>query len=300
MTPGCQYTMKLELSDSLNISDQGISIRDQIDSKTFLKEHISANRPLLLRQMMKDWRATKDWNFEFFRDLQSRAPVHLEQGNVMQGHTGFRKANFADFIEQLISEPEQIDGQRVADKPYLSVFKIFDEFPQLSKDVDFTLLNQFKLKHSTVGWLGPAGTVTGYHIDWGDNILAQVQGRKCIHLVSPEESDKMYVSKKFDQGTAISEVDLENYDEDRFPRFAQAVHRRVILHPGEMLFIPRGWWHHVRSLDKSISVSNLAFDLRGIAFDVLPHRVKQILHDIGLWPCECTCHVLRDGKRVKK
>ncbi|MCU0713839.1 MAG: cupin-like domain-containing protein [Pirellula sp.] len=273
--------MQIELSNSLNISDQGISIRDQIDGKSFLKEHILANRPLLLRQMMHDWQATKGWSFEFFRSLQSSSPVHLEQGNVMQGHTGFRKASFADFIEQLIAEPEQSDGQRIANKPYLSVFKIFDEFPQLSKDVDFTLLNQFKVKHSTVGWLGPAGTVTGYHIDWGDNILAQVQGRKCIHLVSPDESDKMYVSKKFDQGTAISKVDLENYD-------------------GEMLFIPRGWWHHVRSLDKSISVSNLAFDLRGIVFDVLPQRVKQILHNVGLWPCECTCHVLRDGKRVKK
>lgn len=185
-------------------------------------------------------------------------------------------------------------------KPYLSVFRIFDEFPQLKDDVDFTLLNQHKLKHSTVGWLGPAGTVTGYHIDWGDNILAQVHGRKRVHLVSPADTAKMYVSQKFDQGTTISSVDLENYDQGRFPLFAKAVHHRITLHPGEMLFIPRGWWHHVRSLDKSISISNIAFDLRGIVLDAVQHRAKQVLHNFGLWTCDCTCHTIRDGKWVKK
>ncbi len=58
--------MQVELSDRLNVSDQGVKIRDEIDGKSFLKEHILANRPLLLRQMMHDWRATKNWSFEFF------------------------------------------------------------------------------------------------------------------------------------------------------------------------------------------------------------------------------------------
>ena len=266
----------------------------RIDPGTFLRDYIRPHRPLLMTGMMEDWPALGKWSFEFFRESKSQSTVHLEEGNVMQQETGFRKETFSDYITRLL------DDRQTADGAYLSLFKIFDEFPHLRDDVDFSLLNQHKLKHTTVGWLGPAGTVTGYHIDWGDNILAQLQGRKSIHLASPAETPNMYVSRKFDQGTTISEVDLENVDQQLFPLFAKVKHQKIVLHPGQMLFIPRGWWHHVRALDKSISVSNIAYDARGILVDAGTQRLKQVLHNLGLWPCDCTCHVRRDGKWVRK
>ena len=116
----------------------------------------------------------------------------------------------------------------------------------------------------------------------------------------PIQTPNMYVSKKFDQGTTISQVDLHNVDKDRFPQFLKVKHHQIVLHPGEMIFIPRGWWHHVESLDTSISVSNLAYALRDILVDVVPHRLKQLLHDVGLWRCECTCHTMVNGQRVRK
>lgn len=268
---------------------------DRIEPREFHQKYIRANKPLLMTEMMGAWPAMQKWSFEFFRDLGSRQLVALEEGNVMQEQTGFRKQSFGDFISQLMKE----DGNS-GRKAYLSVFRIFDAFPELQNDVDFSILNQFKVKFSSSGWIGPAGTVTGYHIDWGDNILAQISGRKCIHLASPDDYPNMYPGKKFDQGTTISQVDMDAYDRDRFPLFEKVKHKKLILHPGQMIFIPRGWWHHVRSLDRSISVSNLTFDLPGLFRDALPHRIKQILHDFGLWNCECTCHTVRDGKRVRK
>jgi lysine-specific demethylase 8 len=73
-----------------------------------------------------------------------------------------------------------------------------------------------------------------------------------------------------------------------------------VLQPGDMLFIPRGWWHYVRSLDKSISVSNIGYDAKGLVVDLLSHRIKQLLHDIGLYRVPCTCHYERNGKRVRR
>ncbi len=285
-------TAESQNSESLTSS---IDTVDRIEPQEFHQKYIRGNKPLLITQMMGGWPAMQKWSFEFFRDLGSRQLVLLEEGNVMQGQTGFRKQTFADFISQLMTD--ECDSGR---KAYLSVFRIFDAFPELQSDVDFSMLNQFKVKFSSSGWIGPAGTVTGYHIDWGDNILAQIEGRKCIHLASPRDSPNMYPGKKFDQGTTISEVDMDAYDRTLFPLFEKVHHKRLVLHPGQMIFIPRGWWHHVRSLDRSISVSNLTFDLPGLFRDALPHRIKQILHDVGLWKCECTCHVMRDGRRVRK
>ncbi len=277
--------------DDVEVESHEIDVVDVLTAAEFRSNYINRKKPVKITGMMQSWPAMHKWSFEFFSQLNAESAVHLEEGNVMQSETQFRKSNFQEFVNGLIAGDAQ---------GYLSVFRIFDFFPQLREDVDFSILDQFKTKSSTSGWLGPKGTVTGYHIDWGDNILAQVVGRKCLHLAAPEETPNMYVSRKFDQGTTISDVDLENVDEGRFPRFSNVRHQRVILHPGEMIFIPRGWWHHVRSLDASVSVSNIGYDLKSIVRDLVPHRAKQILHDAGFWKCDCTCHVIRDGKWIKK
>lgn len=271
---------------------------DTISASAFRQQYIKRNKPVVMHRMMDAWPATGKWTFEFFSQLSVQDDVHLEEGNVMQDETHFRKTGFRDYMRQLMDD--DWDGNGTGRKGYLSLFNIFTAFPELRADVDFSILNRHKIKHTVAGWIGPAGTVTGFHIDWGDNLLAQVCGRKEVQLVSPDQSPFMYVSKKFDQGTTISQVDADNLDLEQFPLFAKVTPAKVTLHPGQMLFIPRGWWHHVRSLDKSISVSNITFDVKGVLFDAIPQRVKQWLHDAGLYKTDCTCHVIRDGRRVRK
>lgn len=280
---------------SVNFVENEIDRVEQISVDEFHRNYVNRNRPLIITEAVKKWPAFGKWSLEFFRTLKSDSAVHLEHGNVLQEETQFQRQAFSDYIAQLMDASNE-----QTDKAYLSVFKIFEEFPHLRADVDFSLLDARKLKSSTVGWIGPAGTVTGYHIDWGDNILAQIHGRKQLHLAAPSETSNMYVSKKFDQGTTISQVDLQTPDLTKFPQFAEVKHHRIVLNPGEMIFIPRGWWHHVESLDISISVSNLAYSVRDIAVDVVPHRIKQVLHDMGVWKCDCTCHTRVDGRWVRK
>jgi lysine-specific demethylase 8 len=216
--------------------------------------------------------------------------------NVLQGGGQYDVMEYGDYIRRIADT----SGGQATPKGYLSVFRVFDAFPELRSDVDFSLLSQFKVKNTAKGWIGPAGTVTGYHVDWGDNVLAQICGRKEVRLVAPKYSKYMYPSKRFDQGTMSSDMDVDNLDADRFPLFAKATEYRVVIHPGEMLFIPRGWWHYVRSLDKSISVSNISYDTKGIVVDLLSERIKQVFHDVGLYRVPCTCHIEHNGKRMRR
>lgn len=277
-------------------SSTDIDIVDTVTPAEFNRRYLRRNRPLLMRKMTAHWPAMSKWSFEFFAGLQHCGTVFLEQNNVMQGDVRYVETRYHDYLRQLADG--QTDGH--AKIGYLSVFKIFRSFPQLKSDVDFSILTSHKVKSTVAGWIGPAGTVTGYHVDWGDNLLAQICGRKEVRLVSPAESHLMYPSRRFDQGTTSSEVDADQYDADRFPLFRKARQRRIVLHPGDMLFIPRGWWHYVRSLDQSISVSCIGYDARGVIVDLLSHRVKQLLHDCGLYSVPCTCHYMRDGKRVRR
>ncbi|HUP89684.1 MAG TPA: cupin-like domain-containing protein, partial [Longimicrobiales bacterium] len=272
-----------------------VDVVDTITPAAFKREYIDTNSPLLMRKVTANWPAMKKWSFDFFASLRLPKRVFLEMNNVLQGGGQYEVMEYEEYIRRIAN-----DSNGEAPKGYLSVFKVFNAFPELRKDVDFSLLSQFKMKNTAKGWIGPAGTVTGYHVDWGDNVLAQIRGRKEVRLVSPADSKYMYPSKRFDQGTMSSEMDVDNLDAERFPLFAKATEYRVVIHPGEMLFIPRGWWHHVRSLDKSISVSNISYDAKGIMVDLLSERVKQVLHDVGIYRVPCTCHIEHNGKRMRR
>jgi ribosomal protein L16 Arg81 hydroxylase len=80
--------------------------------------------------------------------------------------------------------------------------------------------------------------------------MTQVYGRKRIRLISSHSLHLVYNYESF-----FSEVDCENPDFDKFPLFERAEILDVVLQPGDVLFIPVGWWHHIRSLEISINIS---------------------------------------------
>lgn len=284
------------LSTQAIAKDHEIDEVDRIDPQVFLRDYVRTNRPLLTHEMTRDWPAMEKWSFEFFSKLSLNKQVYLEQDNVMQGEAAYSVQSYADSLRAIIED----DGSGSQKAGYLSVFKIFRAFPELEQDVDFSLLAQHQVKSTGAGWIGPAGTVTGYHIDWGDNLLAQIVGRKQVHLVSPADSKYMYPTNRFDQGTRSSAIDAEKWDEAKHPLYRNATVHKLVLNPGDMLFIPRGWWHQVKSLDKSISVSSIGYNVRGLFEDLLSHRVLQWLHDAGVYNVPCTCHIMQDGKRVRR
>ncbi len=262
----------------------------------FVRNYLRKCQPVLIEDGAKNWNAMKTWSFDYFRSLDSDFIVTLEEGNVMQDTTSFRDISFRDYLTEIEQSRDSSNGRAA----YLSVFEIFKHFPQLSTDVDFGLMANRKLINHTAGWVGPAGTVTGYHIDWADNMFAQIVGRKFIKVVSPDQRKRMYPSSKYDSNTLMSSVNADAYDESRYPEFAKVEGMYAIVQPGEVLFNPRGWWHYVRALDPSISVNNFGIDWKSFFRDKPREYSKKYLHRMGLYGKECTCHMVVDGKRVAR
>ncbi|KAI9349992.1 hypothetical protein DFJ73DRAFT_832677 [Zopfochytrium polystomum] len=107
---------------------------------------------------------------------------------------------------------------------------------------------------SISAWFGPGGTVSPLHTDPRDNLFAQVMGRKYVRLYAPTETERVYPHEE-EMLRNSSRVDAENPDLEAFPLFAEADYEDCIVEPGDLLFIPKGWWHYVRSLEVSFSVS---------------------------------------------
>lgn len=113
-------------------------------------------------------------------------------------------------------------------------------------------------------WIGPAGTMTPLHCDYDDNIFAQIWGSKRIFLAPPHHDEFLY-PREANAMLFGSPFDPEAPDYDRFPLARQAALTEIIVHPGDMLYVPAGWYHQVRALTFSLSSNRWA---RGLPFSL--------------------------------
>ena len=101
-------------------------------------------------------------------------------------------------------------------------------------------------------WLGNRTRIAA-HQDLPDNLACVAAGRRRVTLFPPDQVGALYIGPLdlTPAGQAISLVDFAQPDAERFPRFAQALqHAQVAeLGPGDALFIPSMWWHHIEALE---------------------------------------------------
>ncbi|MEW5304236.1 MAG: hypothetical protein WDW36_006860 [Sanguina aurantia] len=140
---------------------------------------------------------------------------------------------------------------------YLAQHPLFDQIPALRSDIltpEYCCLGEGQMQ-ATNAWLGPPGTVTPLHHDPHHNLLAQVVGHKYIRLYAPSCSAQLH---PYGSGltTNSSQIDLDApVSGQLYPGFADLCHLDVMLSPGQMLYIPPGWWHYVKACSISFSVS---------------------------------------------
>ncbi len=101
-------------------------------------------------------------------------------------------------------------------------------------------------------WLGNRSRVAA-HYDLPDNLAVVAAGRRRFTLFPPEQVHNLYMGPldPTPAGQPISLVDFSAPDFERFPRFAQALDAALVaeLEPGDAIFIPSMWFHHIEGLE---------------------------------------------------
>ncbi|KAG1659181.1 Hypoxia-inducible factor 1-alpha inhibitor [Nymphon striatum] len=104
--------------------------------------------------------------------------------------------------------------------------------------------------------IGPQKTVTPVHYDEQENFFAQLYGKKRCILFSPDKFECLYPYPVFHPHDRQSQVDFDDPDFSRFPKFRDLIGYEATVKPGDVLYIPMYWWHYIESLcDTSYTVS---------------------------------------------
>jgi hypothetical protein len=236
-------------------------IRD-IDRDRFEREILSNGKPVVLRGLVADWPATQRGHespesicrYLLERDNGTGVDAILlapeEHGRIfyntaMDGFNFLRqRVPISRVIEQIARYSHFAAAPAVAVQSAL----IRDCLPRFLDENRLALLDAVEPRI----WIGNA-IVTPAHYDGSHNIACVVAGRRRFTLFPQEQIDNLHIGP-FDfapAGPAISLVDFANPDFTRFPRFLVALEHALSaeLGPGDALYIPVHWWHHVASLE---------------------------------------------------
>ncbi|KAJ3280073.1 Lysine-specific demethylase 8 [Borealophlyctis nickersoniae] len=224
--------------------------------------HLTSNpTPLLIPNAISHWPAltTRPWSdIRYLRSLAgARRLVPVEVGSKYTDDEWTQKLmTFGEFIDRYVTGSEEGTA-------YLAQHDLFTQIPRLAHDItipDYCYCSPSDdddddndAEVVTNAWFGPRGTISPLHTDPRQNVFAQVVGYKYVRLYAPDETRNVYPCEGVLGNT--SQVDVESPDMTQFPLFASAKYVECIVGPGDLLFIPKGWWHYVRSLSVSFSVS---------------------------------------------
>jgi len=152
-------------------------------------------------------------------------------------------------LDDIFAGIDANEGRRDAPAIYLSSVDVKDYFDGLH-DANHVDLGEREPIESI--WIGTRTRIAA-HNDFADNLACCAVGRRRFTLFPPDQFANLYVGPidNTPAGRPVSMVDLHDPDFARFPHFREAlkVARVAELEPGDAIFIPSMWWHHVEALE---------------------------------------------------
>ena len=217
--------------------------------------------PLLLQGLVRHWPAVAPCSesipaaARYLSRFWSEEPVTVYAGDSSIDDRFFYNEDFTGFnfvagkasLPQLFAKLAETGREERLRTLYVGSTQVDQWMPGFRAHNDLELPGEGALASF---WLGSRSRVSA-HYDFPDNIACVIAGERRFTLFPPEQIGNLYVGPvdRTPSGQAISLVDIANPDFERFPRFAEALGqaRQALLAPGDAIFIPSMWWHHVES-----------------------------------------------------
>lgn len=251
-------------------------------------------RPVVMRGAAKDWpivaagRTSPEAALRHLERLDSGAPTDVmvappaERGRFFYAPDmrGFNFQRQKGTLTQLARHLARIAGDADAIGIYAGATPAASHVPGFEAENPFALADGLPDATARI-WLGNA-TQVATHFDLSDNLAVVALGKRRFTLFPPDATADLYVGP-LDMtlaGQPVSMVDPLDPDLERYPNYERARERALTaeLEPGDAIYIPTLWWHHVQATQPvNILVNYWHNDARhGGGFLALVHAIMAI------------------------
>lgn len=236
----------------------------QVNASDELPEKLLENaRPVVLKGYVAHWpivttakdssQGAMDYLTKFYNDR----PVHvMRSDSANKGRlfytddlSGFNFTRTRENLNDVFRELTEGLTKPDANTLYVGSTAIDHIFPGLRSEGDLLPLAKKALISI---WMGNQSRIAA-HYDAPDNIACVVAGRRRFTLFPSNQIDNLYIGPIdfTPAGQPASLVDFHAPDYQRFPKFREAEKHAIVaeLEPGDAIYVPSMWWHHVEGLD---------------------------------------------------
>ncbi|PKF73241.1 cupin-like domain-containing protein [Chryseobacterium sp. PMSZPI] len=221
-----------------------------LSSRIFKNNHMKPGYPIILEDFIDpDSPAFKKWNYDYFKEIAGDHLVNIYGSELDSldrvASNPISQTTFSAYLDLISSTPTE---------HRLFLFNLLNIKPELKNDIFYNDVTNGKiLKWLPFMFFGGESSVTRNHIDidMSHVFITQFQGIKKIWLFPWEQSDLMY--KLPYNFHSLANIKNPNYQE--FPALLYLDGYEAILHPGETLYIPSGWWHYIQYETEGYSIS---------------------------------------------
>lgn len=161
--------------------------------------------------------------------------------------------SFLEFMDQIKEKSKLstyyyiLDDQEILKK--INMYNKFNEYANYYL-CPWTIIKNYKLSIEYQDFKSDI-----FQVDNNRLLILHLEGTRKYYLFSPDQKSKLYPSNKFNKGYKKSQVDFWNSKQNEpYPLFKNTQYMEIIIHPGQILYIPNKWWYCYENTDNSMVV----------------------------------------------
>jgi [protein]-arginine 3-hydroxylase / protease len=259
-----------------------IPLVDVCDEVSFRRHFERPRRPVVFRGMAADWPALREWELSKLARRFGETPVSVRTSRRdRQLFAGDPARAFVHHTMPLGAAIDSFADRQSPDLHYVQMLDFRKTMPSLASDVVDPMFVGKTHASPPYAWIAGPGVLNPLHWDCNHVLMAQIIGTKHYTLFAPSDGPRIagWIDRMVWRTTKL---DLDAIDIRAFPELAHATAYECALAPGDVLYLPYRWWHFMRALETTVSVSwwwepSLLVHLRDAARERIAAKAKTLL-----------------------